>query len=86
MDSVRAAIMGRAGDEEPSHYVTTTRLNLREGPGTDFALVQPSPLMPGTLLAARASAASWVAVDVLDADHTPTANGWVHGDFIKPAP
>jgi N-acetylmuramoyl-L-alanine amidase len=84
MDSVRSRAMGRGDDEMAVLHVTTARVNLRQGPGTSFELVQPSPLDIGTRLAVRARAASWCAVDVLDGAGDAIATGWVHGDYIKP--
>lgn len=86
MDSFRSNVLGRADDNEMVRYRTTTRVNLRTGPGAAYDLVQPSPLLPGTLLNVRSRSASWCAVDVIDAGGQPSANGWVHGDYIIAAP
>jgi N-acetylmuramoyl-L-alanine amidase len=42
MDAVRAGAMGRKGDEEPVRHRTTTRLNLRKGPGPVSSLPSQS--------------------------------------------
>jgi len=86
MASFRARALGRADSKKPLLYRTTTRLNLRAGPGTDFDLVLDAPLLPGSLLNVRSRQASWCAVEVLGGDGRPTATGWVHGDYIALQP
>ena len=83
MDSFRAAVIGR-DEDEPAEFVTTTALNIREGPGTEFDRLQESPLPPGTRLTLESREGIWCFVVVLGSDGTPTATGWVHGNFIRP--
>lgn len=77
-----ARLVGRADNDFPLHE-TTSRLNIREGPGTGYALLDESPLDKGTRLAVETRDTSWCFVDVLDDDDTPVATGWVHGNYIR---
>ena len=78
-------LRGRAEDDFPI-YETIARLNVREGPGTGFAVLPESPLAPGTRLTVETRDASWCFVDILDAAGTPVATGWVHGNYIRRLP
>lgn len=82
MAQFRSHLRGRA-DEDADRFVTTTRLNVREGPGVQHAKVTDAPLAAGTVLEALAWDASWCAVDVLDNDKQPYLSGWVHGNYIR---
>ena len=84
MESFRASIFGR-DEEEPEDFVTTTVLNIREGPGTGFDKLPEAPLATGTRLRLDSRQGVWCFVEVLDAEETPIATGWVHGKFIAPA-
>lgn len=75
-------ILGRAEDSFPI-YETITRLNIREGPSTDFELLKEAPLDRGTKLSLQVRDANWCFVDVLGGDDVPVATGWVHGDYIR---
>jgi N-acetylmuramoyl-L-alanine amidase len=89
MDSFRARLLGRAGDEAgaPPRFVTTTSLNIRLGPGTQHATVIPKPLPEGTRLEGLASEGSWHQVDVLDAVlGVQDIQGWVHGRYLQAVP
>jgi N-acetylmuramoyl-L-alanine amidase len=46
------AIEDESDDRErsPERYVSTTRLNIRGGPGVEFERLDESPLAPGTIL------------------------------------
>jgi N-acetylmuramoyl-L-alanine amidase len=83
MDSFRGRAMGRA-DDRLELYETATALNIRSGPGLDFARLPPSPLPPGTRLRVVQPHNGWCAVEVLDGDLAPQLTGWVHGDYIRP--
>lgn len=83
MESFRAGVMSRVQDELPE-FVTTTVLNVREGPGTGFERLPESPLQKGVRLRMQARDGAWCFVEVLDANGTPTATGWVHGNFVEP--
>lgn len=50
MGSFRARLLGRA-DDEVEHYITTSALNVRAGPGTESAALPGSPLPSGTRVA-----------------------------------
>ena len=83
MASVRARVVGRQADA-PEVFETTSHLNVREGPGSQFDKLAVSPLDPGTRLHMQTREASWCFVDVLDGGGNATDTGWVHGDFIRP--
>lgn len=81
MESFRAAALGR-GDEEPAHFETITRLNIRDRPGLDGAKLPEAPLASGTLLSLLSQQGKWAMVEVLDAEGMPETTGWVHSDYI----
>ena len=85
MASFRGAVLGRAEDEDDA-YVTTTKLNIRTGPGTEHDKLAASPLKKGTRLAVLEESGVWRQVDVLDTvGGDNDVHGWVHGRYIKPA-
>lgn len=58
-------------------------VNLRAGPGTQFAV---SALLPkGTRVEPLAADGAWIEVTVLDAAGAPDATGWVHGRYVEDA-
>ena len=83
MESFRSHLAGRA-DDDFDMFATTTAVNLREGPGTQYAKHADSPLPSGTQLQSEVRDGSWHYVDVLDDSGNPTMTGWVHGNFIAP--
>lgn len=83
MERFRSRIMGRAEDALPI-VETVVELNVRSGPGVEFDKLLATPLAKGARLALRSKAASWCAVEVLDANDEPTLNGWVYGDYVRP--
>lgn len=83
MESFRAAVMGRREDS-PVTFESTTDLNIRSGPGTEFDPIRPMPLPLGTRMVVRARAASWCFVEVIQKETgRPEFSGWVHGDYIR---
>lgn len=82
MESFRAAVMGRR-DDDLELFETVAYLNMREGPGTQFAKLEISPLAPGTRLQLQWRQSSWCFVELLDGTGNPTDSGWVHGDYIR---
>lgn len=83
MQHFRARLVGRAEDR-PGRFVTSTAVNIREGPGTEYDKLPGSPLAKGTRLSLEVRDASWCYVFVVGEDGDPTQTGWVHGDFIRP--
>ena len=82
MASFRARLMGRA-DDEVDHYVTTSALNVRAGPGTEFAALPGSPLPAGTRVALLEQQGLWWRVDVLDTvSGVMDLVGWCHSRYI----
>jgi len=84
MHSFRGMAMGRDAELFNS-FETTTRLNIRVGPGTEYSRLRRSPLACGTQLRLIASYNSWCSVEVPGKDGRPEDTGWVHGDYIRPA-
>ena len=83
MESFRAHVMGRSEDEE-TRYRTTTVLNIRSGPGTEFAPLSGSPLPAGTEVVVLKNQGNWRFVDVLpEVNETADLEGWVHGRFLE---
>jgi len=85
MENFRGRLVGRA-DDEFEHFETTAALNIREGAGVQFAKIAGSPLAKGTRLRSELRDGSWHFVEVLDENGDPETTGWVHGNFIAPAP
>ena len=84
MGSFRSKIMGRQADM-PVIFKTTTTLNIRSGPGTEFSKLDEGPLPQGTEVDILRSTASWRFVDVLDElNGVSGLQGWVHGRFLLP--
>jgi N-acetylmuramoyl-L-alanine amidase len=83
LENFRRRVMGRAGDEGERH-VTTTRLNIRTGPGTQHDLMPGSPLPQGTRVEILRQEGVWKFVDVLDEiNGAMDLQGWVHGRYLK---
>lgn len=81
MSSFQSHIMGRASDDV---YITTTMLQIRNGPGTEHAPLAGSPLPKGTRVLILSNQGIWQFVDVLDpvADNMDL-QGWVHGRYLE---
>jgi len=84
MESFRSAVMGRS-DEEFELYRSTAKLNVREGPGTQYDKPEGSPIAKGTTLRLLSEDCSWCYVEVLDKSGDPELSGWVHGDCLTSA-
>lgn len=83
MGSFRARLLGREHDKAPV-LETSTHLNIRSGPGTEFERLEGSPLPPGTALEILDEAAEWRLVDVLEAPGDLTdLQGWAHGRYLR---
>jgi N-acetylmuramoyl-L-alanine amidase len=84
MMSFRSIAMGRADDEGHFHQ-TTTHLNIRRGPGTEFDRLEISPLQPNTKVEILDSFEAWKFVEVMDPiKDEMDVRGWVHGRFLRP--
>jgi N-acetylmuramoyl-L-alanine amidase len=81
MRSFRSYLFGRGGDELPQYEVTAGLLNVRRGPGTDYAIVMP-PIRSGTRLSLHEMQAYWAKVMLTDGTRQ---EGWVRNTFIKAA-
>lgn len=82
MSSFKAKVLGRENDAAPT-FRTTTRLNIRSGPGTQFDTLPGSPLLPDTPVQILAEQQPWVRVDVLCSNEgVSDLVGWVHSRFL----
>ena len=82
MASYRARLMGRA-DDAIELYETSASLNVRAGPGTEFAALPGSPLKAGVKVALLEQQGVWWRVDVLDTvDGVMDLVGWCHSRFL----
>ena len=87
MDSFRAQLIGRAADvDEAPAWRTTTRLNIRSGPGTGHEVLSDgrSPLAQGTAVDVVDAHGAWRLVRV-EPDGTAPFSGWVHGRYLREA-
>jgi N-acetylmuramoyl-L-alanine amidase len=85
MASFRAHLMGRA-DDEVELYTTSAALNVRAGPGTEFAALPGSPLPAGVKVALLEQKGLWWRVDVLDTvNGVMDLVGWCHSRFLTKA-
>ncbi len=85
MSSFKARLLGRQ-EEGSMSLKTTTNLNIRTGPGTQFPTIEGGPLPPGTLVVVLRQDGSWRFVDVLSTiNGVMDLQGWVHGRFLGPA-
>lgn len=83
IEHFRSSLIGRA-DDDFELFETTTALNIRGGPGVQFAKLTAEALVKGTRLEVELRDGSWCFAEVLDADDEPNLTGWVHGNFIAP--
>ena len=84
MDSFRAKVLGRSDNAMPTFVIRSpTGLNIRSGPGIEYALVKPNPLADGTQVLIHEANGNWRLVSVLDPNGQPDFTGWVHGGFLS---
>lgn len=82
LESFRAHVLGRSEDAE-MRYQTTTVLNIRSGPGAEFAPIPGSPLPAGTEVVVQKTQGNWRFVDVLNVvNENADLEGWVHGRYL----
>jgi len=80
------ALEDESDDRERSRdrYATTSRLNIRGGPGIDYEKLDESPLAVGTIVASLHSDgdndSEWTKVRLGGADGII---GWVHGGYLR---
>jgi N-acetylmuramoyl-L-alanine amidase len=83
MASFRSRLFGRA-DDQAEICVTTTVLNIRQGPGTAFAALPASPLPDKTKVEVLEKQGSWWRVQVLGVvNGDMDVEGWVHSRFLE---
>lgn len=84
LESFRAHVIGRSETEE-GRYRTTSRLNIRRGPGTDYEKLPGSPLPQGTEVLSLTNQGNWRFVNVLTSiPEFEDLEGWVHGAYLEP--
>jgi N-acetylmuramoyl-L-alanine amidase len=84
MSSFKAKVFGRAEDEGTTlKVVSPTGLNLRAGPGIDFALIEN--LKDGTKVVPMAKDGLWFQVTTLNAAGKEDKTGWLHSNWLFPA-
>lgn len=80
--SFRSRLLGRA-DESVEHYLTRAALNVRAGPGSEFAILAGSPLPAGIRVSVIEQQGLWWRVDVLDTvGGVMDLVGWCHSRFL----
>ena len=84
MESFRSLVMGREEDEEDI-YETTTALNIRLGPGTEFDRLPSSPLPSNTQVIILDTHLNWSFVEVIHelGDEGCGVRGWVSGRYLR---
>ena len=83
--SLRARLFGRREDDLPM-FTASAALNVRGGPGTEYALLAGSPIPIGTRVQALEQSGLWWKVDVLDeVNGVMDLVGWCHGRFLQAA-
>jgi N-acetylmuramoyl-L-alanine amidase len=86
MESFRSRALGRQ-DDQPPVFEVTQELNIREGAGSQFPLIQGGPLPVGTRVDVLEESGSWRRVDVLGTvNGINDLQGWVSGRFLVRAP
>lgn len=87
MSLFKSSIMGRNDDSDEDSdaiYYTTTTLNIRTGPGTQYDKLDASPLPSNTKLNVLKANGVWREVEVIDTlNGDMDIVGWVHGKFIE---
>ncbi|MEY3220525.1 MAG: hypothetical protein RIT27_1882 [Pseudomonadota bacterium] len=85
MESFKSRILGRVPQQTVSHlYKTTANLNIRSGPGSEFAVLTGSPLPVETRLEYLQEKGNWIQVEVLDeVNGVMDLEGWVHSRYVK---
>jgi N-acetylmuramoyl-L-alanine amidase len=84
MDSFKARVFGRIQEETPHLYQSTTNINIRSGPGSEFAILKGSPLPTGTRLEYLQEKGSWIQFNVIDeVNGIMDLEGWIHSRYVK---
>jgi N-acetylmuramoyl-L-alanine amidase len=83
MKSFGDRLLGRQ-EEEETRFETTTFLNIRTGPGTEYSTIPGSPLPPCTIVQILKKEGSWALVDVLNVVYgVMDMQGWVHSRYLR---
>jgi N-acetylmuramoyl-L-alanine amidase len=78
----RALVFGGRGDNGDIRMkvLSPDGLNLRTGPGTEFATMQLLP--EGSIVEPMQRHGTWLSVSVIGSSGQPTATGWVHSRYL----
>ena len=84
LSHIQALVMGRPEDDSDVYSVTTTRLNIRKGPGTEYDAVA-APLHQGTNVIMLEKRDRWSKVKVDDEDRVEEKDieGWVYNKYLE---
>lgn len=84
MFSFRSRLFGRSSDSSNREvYLTTVMVNIRSGPGTQYATLAEGPLPKSCRVQPLSEQGTWVLVDVIDQiNGTMDIQGWVHNRFV----
>lgn len=86
MASFRSRLLGRSEDQLP-RYRTTTKLNIRSGPGPENPPLPGSPLPQGATVQLAHVDGTWWKVDVLGDTGLPAGlEGWVSSQYLTRVP
>jgi len=80
IDNRGTGTMGADETVAVERFTNIARLNIREGPGTEFEKLPESPLATGTELLKSDQQGEWYLVKTGGGD---SINGWVHSGFLK---
>ena len=78
LEHIRASILGREEEDQVRYEVTASTLNIRSGPGAEYALVA-KPLKRGTVVALLEKRDRWYKVELVK---NSDLEGWVHNQFL----
>lgn len=86
MNSIRSKAFGRDSDivDDNSVFVAVPKLNVRSGPGTEFALLS-NPLNKYTKLKVLAARSDWLKVE-FEVDSLKASTGWVYSRYTSISP
>lgn len=87
MESFKARVFGRVHEETHQYYQATTNINVRSGPGSEYAILKGSPIPTGTQLEYLQEKGNWIQFNVLEeVNGVMDLEGWVHSRYVKQVP
>ena len=83
MDSFKSRVFGRQEDEDKI-MLTTANLNIRRGPGTEYAKLTIHPLPKNTPVIIYSHQGNWRFVRVpVEIENDMDIEGWVYGTYLN---